>query len=241
MTISTRYTLNSSSARRTAGKHRKQSPNKGRVAVVAVATGAVASGGISAASAANADHASAAQAALEDATDEAAQAAPQILTISEYKPVDNLSEQLGKAVEYAKVRSAADEAARAPLSVKPAEGAFTSGFGPRWGTFHKGVDIANAIGTPIVAVTDGEVIDAGPASGFGNWVRLRHEDGTITVYGHMETIDVTVGDKVHAGQKIAGMGSRGFSTGSHLHFEVHPNGGDAIDPAPWLAARGIKL
>ncbi|MDK8625777.1 M23 family metallopeptidase [Corynebacterium appendicis] len=241
MTISTRYTLNSSSARRTAGKHRKQSPNKGRVAVVAVATGAVASGGISAASAANADHASAAQAALEDATDEAAQAAPQILTISEYKPVDNLSEQLGKAVEYAKVRSAADEAARAPLSVKPAEGAFTSGFGSRWGTIHKGVDIANAIGTPIVAVTDGEVIDAGPASGFGNWVRLRHEDGTITVYGHMETIDVTVGDKVHAGQKIAGMGSRGFSTGSHLHFEVHPNGGDAIDPAPWLAARGIKL
>ena len=183
MTISTRYTLNSSSARRTAGKHRKQSPNKGRVAVVAVATGAVASGGISAASAANADHASAAQAALEDATDEAAQAAPQILTISEYKPVDNLSEQLGKAVEYAKVRSAADEAARAPLSVKPAEGAFTSGFGSRWGTIHKGVDIANAIGTPIVAVTDGEVIDAGPASGFGNWVRLRHEDGTITVYG----------------------------------------------------------
>ena len=241
MTISTRYTLNSSSARRTAGKHRKQSPNKGRVAVVAVATGAVASGGISAASAANADHASAAQAALEDATDEAAQAAPQILTISEYKPVDNLSEQLGKAVEYAKVRSAADEAARAPLSVKPAEGAFTSGFGSRWGTIHKGVDIANAIGTPIVAVTDGEVIDAGPASGFGNWVRLRHEDGTITVYGHMETVDVTVGEKVRAGQKIAGMGSRGFSTGSPLHFEVYPNGGDAIDPAPWLAARGIKL
>lgn len=241
MTISTRYTLNSSSARRTAGKHRKQSPNKGRVAVVAVATGAVASGGISAASAANADHASAAQAALEDATDEAAQAAPQILTISEYKPVDNLSEQLGKAVEYAKVRSAADEAARAPLSVKPAEGAFTSGFGSRWGTIHKGVDIANAIGTPIVAVTDGEVIDAGPASGFGNWVRLRHEDGTITVYGHMETVDVTVGEKVRAGQKIAGMGSRGFSTGSHVHFEVYPNGDDAIDPAPWLAARGIKL
>lgn len=241
MTISTRYTLNSSSARRTAGKHRKQSTNKGRVALVAVATGAVASGGISAASAANADHASAAQAALEDATDEAAQAAPQILAISEYKPVDNLSEQLGKAVEYAKVRSAADLAARAPLSVKPAEGAFTSGFGPRWGSFHKGVDIANAVGTPIRAVSDGEVIDAGPAGGFGNWVRLRHEDGTITVYGHMETIDVAVGDKVHAGQKIAGMGSRGFSTGSHLHFEVHPNGGDAVDPAPWLAERGISL
>ena len=243
MTISTRYTLNSSSARRTAGKHRKQSPNKGRVALVAVATGAVASGGISAASAANTDNAGAAQAAVDNAgtPDEIAGAAPQILTISEYKPVDNLSEQLGKAVEYAKVRSAADLAARAPLSVKPAEGAFTSGFGPRWGTFHKGIDIANAVGTPIVAVEDGEVIDSGPANGFGNWIRLRHEDGTVTVYGHMETLDVAVGEKVHAGQKIAGMGSRGFSTGSHLHFEVHPNGGEAIDPAPWLKERGINL
>lgn len=243
MTISTRYTLNSSSARRTAGKHRKQSPNKGRVALVAVATGAVASGGISAASAANADNAGSAQAAVDNAgtPDEIAGAAPQILTISEYKPVDNLSEQLGKAVEYAKVRSAADLAARAPLSVKPAEGAFTSGFGPRWGTFHKGIDIANAVGTPIVAVEDGEVIDSGPANGFGNWIRLRHEDGTVTVYGHMETLDVAVGEKVHAGQKIAGMGSRGFSTGSHLHFEVHPNGGEAIDPAPWLKERGINL
>lgn len=243
MTISTRYTLNSSSARRTAGKHRKQSPNKGRVALVAVATGAVASGGISAASAANADNAGSAQAAVDNAgtPDEIAGAAPQILTISEYKPVDNLSEQLGKAVEYAKVRSAADLAARAPLSVKPAEGAFTSGFAPRWGTFHKGIDIANAVGTPIVAVEDGEVIDSGPANGFGNWIRLRHEDGTVTVYGHMETLDVAVGEKVHAGQKIAGMGSRGFSTGSHLHFEVHPNGGEAIDPAPWLKERGINL
>ncbi|WP_297851503.1 M23 family metallopeptidase [uncultured Corynebacterium sp.] len=233
----------SSSARRTAGKHRKQSPNKGRVALAALATSAVASGGVSVASAANADQSGAAQAALDNAgsSDGAAPAAPQILTISEYKPVDNLSEQLGKAVEYAKVRTAADLAARAPLSVKPAEGAFTSGFGMRWGVMHKGIDIANAIGTPIVAVSDGEVIDAGPAGGFGNWVRLRHEDGTITVYGHMETIDVTVGQKVHAGQKIAGMGSRGFSTGSHLHFEVHPAGGDAIDPAPWLAERGISL
>ena len=241
MTISTRYTLNSSSARRTAGKHRKQSPNKGRVAVVAVATGAVASGGISAASAANADHASAAQAALEDATDEAAQAAPQILTISEYKPVDNLSEQLGKAVEYAKVRSAADEAARAPLSVKPAEGAFTSGFGSRWGTIHKGVDIANDLGTPILAVMDGTVINAGPARGFGKWVRVRHDDGSISVYGHIRSFNVNVGDRVSAGQQIAEMGSEGYSTGSHLHFEIMPDGETKVDPVPWFAERGITV
>ena len=86
---------------------------------------------------------------------------------------------------------------------------------------------------------DGTVIDAGPASGFGQWVRVKHDDGTITVYGHVATIDVTVGQHVTAGQKIAGMGNEGFSTGTHLHFEVHPGGGEAIDPVPWLAARNI--
>ena len=106
---------------------------------------------------------------------------------------------------------------------------------------HNGIDIANDIGTPINAVMDGTVIDSGPASGFGQWIRLRHDDGTITVYGHMETLDVSVGEHVTAGQKIAGMGSRGFSTGSHLHFEVHPGGGGPIDPVPWLAERGISV
>ena len=57
----------------------------------------------------------------------------------------------------------------------------------------------------------------------------------------MQTLDVAVGEHVHAGQKIAGMGSLGFSTGSHLHFEVHPNSGDAVDPQAWLAERGIQL
>lgn len=57
----------------------------------------------------------------------------------------------------------------------------------------------------------------------------------------METLDVAVGERVKAGQKIAGMGNRGFSTGTHLHFEVHPNGADAVDPVPWLAALGITV
>lgn len=238
--------MNSSRAGRTHGKHRKQTPNKGRVALVALTTGAVTTGGVSVATAANNDRFANTEAAIDgaadaDGADENPQESPQILAISEYKPVDNLSEQLGKAVEFAQERAAADEAARAPLSMKPAEGAFTSGFGPRWGAMHKGIDIANVVGTPIVSVADGIVIDSGPAQGFGNWIRIRHDDGTVTVYGHMETLDVTVGQKVRAGQKIAGMGSRGFSTGSHLHFEVHPAGSDAIDPVPWLAARGITL
>nr|VDG62701.1 peptidase, M23/M37 family [Streptococcus thermophilus] len=236
--------MNSSSARRTPGKHRKQTPNKGRVALVALTTGAVTTGGASVATAANSDRIADAQTTFDgiDPAEEAGlREAPQILAISEYKPVDNLAEQLGKAVEYAEERAAADEAARAPLSMKPAEGTFTSGFGPRWGAMHNGIDIANVVGTPILAVADAVVIDSGPAQGFGNWIRLRHDDGTVTVYGHMETLDVTVGQKVKAGQKIAGMGSRGFSTGSHLHFEVHPDGSTPVDPVPWLAARGITV
>ena len=176
-----------------------------------------------------------------DTTAAVGSSAPQILSIAEFKPVVNLGDQIQKTIQYNADRIKADLDARGPSVVKPAEGAYTSGFGARWGTNHNGVDIANAVGTPILAAMDGIVIDAGPASGFGNWVRLKHEDGTMTVYGHMETVEVAVGQTVHAGQRIAGMGNRGFSTGSHLHFEVYPDGSTPVDPAPWLAERGITL
>ncbi|WP_020673853.1 peptidoglycan DD-metalloendopeptidase family protein [Amycolatopsis nigrescens] len=128
-------------------------------------------------------------------------------------------------------------------TVKPAEGEFTSGFGARWGTNHYGIDIAAPQGTPIRAVADATVIEAGPATGFGLWMRLRHDDGTVTVYGHMHTITRPEGARVSAGEQIATVGQRGQSTGPHLHFEVWPDGQRArrIDPKPWLAARGIDL
>ncbi|CAM2926259.1 M23 family metallopeptidase [Skermania piniformis] len=124
--------------------------------------------------------------------------------------------------------------------VVPARGTFTSAFGPRWGTYHQGIDIANAIGTPIYAVAAGTVIDAGPASGFGLWVRIRHDDGTITVYGHMYDFFVSVGERVPAGMQIARIGNRGDSSGPHLHFEVIVDG-QHVDPQLWLAQRGIAL
>jgi len=74
-------------------------------------------------------------------------------------------------------------------------------------------DIANDIGTPILAVMDGVVLDSGPASGFRLWVRLRHDDGTITVYGHIDRTLIEEGQRVSAGEQIADMGNRGFSTG----------------------------
>jgi murein DD-endopeptidase MepM/ murein hydrolase activator NlpD len=146
-----------------------------------------------------------------------------------------------EALKAEQARIAAEEEAKRPKCVRPAQGTFTSGFGARWGTSHNGVDIANAIGTPIVAVMDGTVVEAGPASGFGLWVRVQHEDGTITVYGHMNTIDVPQGAKVKAGQQIATIGNRGQSTGPHLHFEVWVGGSQKINPVGWLAARGVSL
>jgi murein DD-endopeptidase MepM/ murein hydrolase activator NlpD len=125
--------------------------------------------------------------------------------------------------------------------VRPATGNFTSGFGGRWGTTHYGIDIASSIGTPIYAVTDGVVEDAGPASGFGLWVVLRHPDGSHSVYGHVNRMFVTVGEKVAAGQKIAEVGNRGESTGPHLHFEVWSPDGTKINPQPWLAQHGIRV
>ncbi|MEV6772831.1 M23 family metallopeptidase [Nocardia sp. NPDC051030] len=124
--------------------------------------------------------------------------------------------------------------------VIPAKGAFTSGFGTRWGTMHQGIDIAAPIGSPIYAVAAGTVIDAGPAQGFGLWVRIRHDDGTISVYGHMYDFSVSVGERVPAGMQIARIGNRGDSTGPHLHFEIIING-QHVDPQIWLAQRGISL
>ncbi|HWD06657.1 MAG TPA: M23 family metallopeptidase [Amycolatopsis sp.] len=137
-------------------------------------------------------------------------------------------------------RAAAEEAAR-PKTCLPAHGTFTSGFGARWGTQHLGIDIANAIGTPIYAASDGTVISAGPASGFGLWVRIQLADGTIQVYGHMNTFSVHVGQTVKCGEQIAEIGERGQATGPHLHFEVWQNGTKKIDPRPWLAARGVVV
>lgn len=123
--------------------------------------------------------------------------------------------------------------------VLPAPGTFTSGFGSRWGTFHRGIDVAGPIGTPIYAVANGTVIDAGPAQGFGLWVRIRHDDGTISVYGHMYDFFVSVGERVPAGMQIARMGNRGDSTGPHLHFEIIMDG-QHVDPQRWLALHGLS-
>ncbi|MFD4182589.1 M23 family metallopeptidase [Rhodococcus sp. NPDC058514] len=248
---------------RRGGAHRIPTPPtalKGRAAVIAVAAGAVvaagqagldspsstdtaelnlASGDSASSTAATAEP-QAAQFAADTATDPASQA-PQVLNIAAPTDLSQFSNLLAKGQRFSEERAAREAAARRPLFALPAVGSFTSHYGARWGTLHAGVDIANAIGTPIYAVADGVVIDSGPAQGFGMWVRLRHADGTVTVYGHIDSSNVSIGQQVMAGDQIARMGNRGFSTGPHLHFEVHLGGNDKIDPLPWLATRGISL
>ena len=137
-------------------------------------------------------------------------------------------------------REAAEEAARGRV-VAPVQGRITSNYGPRWGATHYGLDIANEIGTPIRAAMTGVVLDAGPASGFGLWVRLQHEDGSVTVYGHINSYSVSVGERVEAGDVIAEVGNRGRSTGPHLHFEVWGPSGKKLNPLAWLREAGADI
>lgn len=113
---------------------------------------------------------------------------------------------------------------------KPASGRFTSGYGYRMhpiygkGKMHYGVDFANSIGTPVVSAADGVVSYASPLSTYGNVIMVTHSiDGqTFTsLYAHLSSIKVSVGQAVSKGQTIGAIGNTGNSTGPHLHFEIH--------------------
>ena len=123
----------------------------------------------------------------------------------------------------------------------------SSTYGYRWGSLHKGIDISQNKGADVVASKSGKVIRAvsscthnyGKSSnccgnGYGNHVIILHDDGTYsTLYGHMERIVVSVGDTVKKGDTIGYVGSTGYSTGFHLHFEIRKNG-TPIDPSSYL-------
>ncbi len=115
----------------------------------------------------------------------------------------------------------------------PTTGQFSSPFGPRWGGWHNGIDIANPAGTPIYAASSGTVTYAAWSGGYGNLVKIDHGNGVSTWYAHSSSISVSVGQVVEQGQYIAAMGSTGDSSGNHLHFEVRIND-TAIDPVTYL-------
>ena len=130
-----------------------------------------------------------------------------------------------------------------PQFVRPGTGRLTSGYGSRWGRLHAGIDLAAGVGAPISAVAAGTVASAGPDGGYGNAVRVQHDQGTVTVYAHLSEVLVSAGQRVTAGTYLGREGSTGNSTGPHLHFEVRltPQLGSGVDPREWLATRGVRL
>jgi murein DD-endopeptidase MepM/ murein hydrolase activator NlpD len=134
---------------------------------------------------------------------------------------------------------------------KPANGQISSPYGYRVhpvtgaiDVFHSGTDIGASCNAPIYAAHGGTVVHAGPYGGYGNYVKIRNDDGTnlFTAYGHIVAggILVSVGQSVGVGQNIAKVGSTGVSTGCHLHFEIYQGAG-TIDPAPFMRNHGVPL
>jgi murein DD-endopeptidase MepM/ murein hydrolase activator NlpD len=229
----------------TARPSRRSAPRRPALLLSALLAGGVAAAvfGVNGATVASADGTSvlAAQAALL-ASDEGAEVLPRAsITVAEAQA--RLQEVAASRAARAEAEAQAREAAR-PKFVMPIKGAsMTSCFCSRWGTFHWGIDLAAPMRTPEYSAGDGVVLRAGAASGFGLAVYILHENGDVTVYGHMDQILVKPGQYVEAGETIALLGNRGQSTGPHLHFEVHQGGeeGKRIDPVPWLKARGVSI
>lgn len=118
--------------------------------------------------------------------------------------------------------------------VWPVNGTLWGGFGPRWGSFHKGIDIGANAGTPVTAAASGQVIlSTYSDNGYGNYVIVRHGDGSETLYGHLSERYVVLGQNVNQGEVLGAVGCTGWCTGNHLHFEVHVGGGP-VDPMGYL-------
>lgn len=123
-----------------------------------------------------------------------------------------------------------------PKYVRPVPGPVT-----QWYGYHPGIDIAPSYGTPIGAAHSGVVTFVGWDDGYGMHVEVAQVDGFATTYSHLSAFTVKVGQVVLAGQKLGNVGSTGYSTGPHLHFEVHVPGGARMDPAVWLTEHGVKV
>jgi murein DD-endopeptidase MepM/ murein hydrolase activator NlpD len=118
--------------------------------------------------------------------------------------------------------------------VRPVPGPVTQWYNP-----HPGIDIAPPFGTPIGAAHSGIVTFVGWQDGYGMHVEVTQADGYVTTYSHMSAFSVKVGQLVVAGQQLGNVGSTGYSTGPHLHFEVHMPNGQRMDPAIWLYEHGV--
>jgi murein DD-endopeptidase MepM/ murein hydrolase activator NlpD len=122
----------------------------------------------------------------------------------------------------------------------PTQFTITTLYQMRWGVFHWGVDMAAPCGTPYYAAHAGRVVLARMDGGYGNAIRIDHGNGVETVYGHSSKLLVTEGQFVEVGQMIGLIGTTGYSTGCHLHFEVNING-EHKDPMKWMIEHGVDI
>ncbi|MFE2303718.1 M23 family metallopeptidase [Streptomyces sp. NPDC059445] len=151
-----------------------------------------------------------------------------------------------KAQQATEKKKAAEEAARKerlrPKFALPVGqhglSAYFGQAGVNWMSVHTGIDFPVSYGTPVMAATDGTVRTQWN-SAYGNMMIVTAMDGTETWYCHLSTYKVASGTTIKAGEQIAFSGNSGNSTGPHLHFEVRPAGGAAIDPLPWLRSHGL--
>ncbi len=171
--------------------------------------------------------------ALEDATDEKVEQAVE----AQAEERNAALAQLAASAEEQANRIAAN-AWRLPLAGYrlTARFGYSSGL---WASTHTGLDFAAPSGTPVVSVANGTVTSAGWDGSYGYKVAITHDDGTETWYAHLTTITTNVGDSVTGGEQIGTVGSTGNSTGPHLHLEVRPGAGDAVDPYAALLAHGL--
>ena len=150
-----------------------------------------------------------------------------------HAPQGPIDRTLGPASDVPELRDA-------PRLMMPVSNArATSGYGVRHDPIqhkdipHPGFDLAATTGTEVDAAAAGTVTHAGPAGTYGNLVTIRHPAGYETRYAHLSAVDVKEGDTIAAGTRIGAVGTTGYSTGPHLHFEVRHDG-NPIDPAPLL-------
>ncbi|MFI8392539.1 M23 family metallopeptidase [Streptomyces sp. NPDC085540] len=120
--------------------------------------------------------------------------------------------------------------------------------GNMWSHKHSGQDFAVPVGTPVKAAASGTVVKAGPNGGgdgpaYGNAIVIKHANNTYSQYAHLSKIQVKIGQKVNASQRIALSGNTGNSSGPHLHFEIRttPNYGSAVNPVAFLRTNGVTV
>ena len=123
------------------------------------------------------------------------------------------------------------------------DGRQTSGFGPRWGKTHDGLDVGASTGTPLYAMSQGTVVRSSFDASFGNKVEIQYWDGSVSWYAHMNSRAVQAGQTVLPGEIVGWVGNTGNSTGPHLHIEIQtaPGVDQPLDPRPWLSQRGLTL